>query len=183
MTQQTITNLTILTKDLKPGHLVKKPNNEIEYVILSIEKSLPGERDFKIELCAPNSQFHKAPFCLYAWANDEWIKPIETKLYNYLEEYNKTHPPLKQLTLAENDARIESYRQRDWWGNPLTSEDKAEHLWNLYQREELSNYKHFYLKMFAQRKGFKLPEYDRDTYGFPVFTEEQIKQLEALHND
>lgn len=174
---ETLTKLTVLTEDLKVGD--RAIRGEAEYIILSIEKS--EVRDFKLKVAAPKSQFLKAPHSLYAWANDKWIKPIDTKLYDYLQDYNKRCPPLKQLTLAENDARIKSFENRDWWGNELTSPDAQEHLWNLYQREESLNYKHFYLKMYAKSKGVKLPEYDRDTLGFPLFTEEQIKQLESIH--
>lgn len=195
---------TVVTKDLKVGDLIQKPigydGKILELGILAIAPSNPGERDFKLAVTSPT---HKAPHNYYAFSSDEWekvgeidvdaywqefnskkaIEPLfDQAKHDYLAEYNKRVSVLQQLTLAENDARIETYNQRDWWGNPLTSTDTSEHLWSLYQRETLSGYKHFYLKMFAQSKGVKLPKYDRDPLpGFPLFTGEQIKELESIH--
>lgn len=196
-----------LTKDLKIGDIARRKISGrhkeyfVDFIILTIAPSKPGERDFELKVAAPSSDFFKAPHSYYVFADEEWKKigeidvddywkklnekppmQLENKgLHDYLDNYNKRCPPLKQLTLAENDMRIQTYKMRDWWGNELTSPDASEHLWNLYQREELPNHKHFYLKMYAKSKGVKLPEYDRDTLGFPLFTEEQIKQLEAIH--
>lgn len=174
MTEE-MTKTTLTTEELKVGHRVIDAYGT-EVIIIGISNS---NDHFCIET---KSTADKSSATYHVCKDTQWTREIRTSLYNYLQEYNRRFPPLKQLTLAENDERIALRGRRDWWGNPMTSDCEIEHTWNLYKAETIPHYKAFYLVRWAKLKGITV-EHERDPMrGFPVLTEAQVKELESLNN-